>query len=200
LAVGLCIVPKCRDRVIRNDSPTGRKTGARISPRRYFCLNFQRLNKFLASLTGFEANPMVRAPSRSREGQFRANLRPKLGVVGVPAQDPETLRELGKRLDEVQTRQTQRDIRPPPTQLGIAFRFATELVAALLVGGGLGWGIDWAVARWSPFHTRPLFTVVFFILGAAAGIRGVMRAASEINAEISGHGPVASAKDDDEEN
>ena len=69
------------------------------------------------------------------------------------------------------------------TQLGIAGRFATELVAALVVGGGLGWGIDWLFGHFG-FHTRPVFLIVFFVLGAAAGIRNVMRAANEINAEI----------------
>jgi ATP synthase protein I len=118
----------------------------------------------------------------------------------MAAQGPENLRDLGKRLDEVQKRQAQRANRPPPTQMGIAFRFATELVAALLVGGGVGWGLDWAIGHWSSFHTRPLFTVLFFMLGAAAGIRNVMRAASQINAEIAGKGPVSSVPEDDEEN
>ena len=68
-------------------------------------------------------------------------------------------------------------------QSGIAVRFATELVAALVVGGGLGWGIDWLFGHFG-FHTRPVFLIVFFMLGAAAGIRNVMRAANEINAEI----------------
>jgi hypothetical protein len=38
------------------------------------------------------------------------------------------------------------------------------------------------------------------MLGAAAGIRNVMRAASEINAEIAGQPPAPTAQDDDEEN
>ena len=97
--------------------------------------------------------------------------------------DPDRLRDLGKRLDDLQTRRAQGARRPPPTQTGIAFRFATELVAALIVGGGLGWGIDWLIGRIG-FHTRPVFLIVFFVLGAAAGIRNVMQAAKEINAEI----------------
>ena len=60
---------------------------------------------------------------------------------------------------------------------------ATELVAALIVGVGLGWGIDWLFGHFG-FHTRPAFLILFFVLGAAAGIRNVMRAATEINAEI----------------
>jgi|SRR6185437_2265969 len=98
------------------------------------------------------------------------------------APDPDRLQELGHRLDQAQKRQDGRK-RPPPTQLGIAGRFATELVAALVVGGGLGWGIDWLAGRFG-FHTRPVFLILFFVLGAVAGIRGVMRAAHEINAEI----------------
>src|SRR5215469_16764445 len=98
------------------------------------------------------------------------------------APNPDDLQQLGKRLDETLKRQAA-DKRPPPSQAGIAGRFATELVAALVVGGGLGWGIDWLFGHFG-FHTRPVFLVIFFVLGAAAGIRNVMRAAAEINAEL----------------
>ena len=99
------------------------------------------------------------------------------------AQNPDELRKLGQRLDEAQKRRAVRPQGPPPSQLGIAGRFSTELVAALVVGGGLGWGIDWLFGHFG-YHTRPAFMIVFFVLGATAGIRGVMRAAKEINAEI----------------
>ena len=113
-------------------------------------------------------------------------------------QDPEGLRDLGKRLDDAQAKRAARYKRPPPTQLGIAFRFATELVAALLVGGALGWGLDWLFGYFG-IHTRPVFLIVLFVLGAVAGIRNVMRAASEINAEIAGSPPAPSVSDDDDE-
>jgi ATP synthase protein I len=112
--------------------------------------------------------------------------------------DPRNLRELGSRLDDAQRR-----IAPPassgapPTQMGNAIRFATELVAALLVGGAIGWGIDWLFGRFG-IHTRPVFLIVMVMLGAAAGIRGVMRAANEINAGMAGQGPVPPARDDKE--
>ena len=108
------------------------------------------------------------------------------------AQNPDELRRLGQRLDEAQQRHATGPKNPPPTQLGIAGRFSTELVAALVVGGGLGWGIDWLFGHFG-FHTRPAFLILFFVLGAAAGIRNVMRAAHEINAEIA-------AKRSDKEN
>ena len=93
----------------------------------------------------------------------------------MTSQDPDRIKDLGARLEEVQRRNAAQAKRPPPNQLGIAGRFATELVAALIVGGGLGWGIDWLCGRLG-FHTRPAFLIVFFVLGAAAGIRNVMRA------------------------
>ena len=110
--------------------------------------------------------------------------------------DPRNLRELGERLDEAQRKRQQRVTRPPPTQMGIAFRFATELVAALLVGGAIGWGADWLCGHFG-LHTKPVFLILFFVLGAAAGIRNVMRAAKDINAEIAAH-PAPSVKDDEE--
>jgi ATP synthase protein I len=111
--------------------------------------------------------------------------------------DPRNLRELGERLDEAQRRLAPRRKRAAPTQMGIAFRFATELVAALLVGGALGWGIDWLFGHFG-VHTKPVFLIVLFVLGAAAGIRNVMRAAGEINAEMAAKGPAPSVKDDEE--
>ena len=101
----------------------------------------------------------------------------------MTAPDPDRLTDLGKRLDEARQRQEAGSKRPPPSQAGIAGRFATELVAALVVGGGLGWGIDWLFGHFG-FHTKPVFLIVLFVLGAAAGIRNVTRAAVEINAEI----------------
>ena len=99
------------------------------------------------------------------------------------APNPDDLEKLGRRLDDAQQRHAVANSRPPPSQAGIAGRFATELVAALVVGGGLGWGIDWLFGRFG-YHTRPVFMVVFFVAGIVAGIRNVMSAAKEINAEI----------------
>jgi ATP synthase protein I len=92
--------------------------------------------------------------------------------------EPEELRKLGDRLDAVERRVTGRSKATPPTSLGIAFRFSTEMVAALIVGGGIGYGID----RFA--GTKPIFLIVFFVLGAAAGIRNVLHAAKELNAEM----------------
>jgi ATP synthase protein I len=110
----------------------------------------------------------------------------------MSAPEPEDLRELGRKLDEARGAEKRKERDGPPSAGGIAFRFATELGAALFVGAGLGWLLD----RW--LHTAPIFIVVMFILGAAAGIRNVMRAAAELNAEAAKH-PAPRVKDEDEE-
>ena len=53
--------------------------------------------------------------------------------------------------------------------LGVALRIGVELVAALIVGGGIGFLLD----RW--LGTAPWLLVVFFLLGAGAGIVNVYR-------------------------
>ncbi len=111
--------------------------------------------------------------------------------------DPDDLKRLGARLDDAQMRRGQRKSDPPPTQMGIAFRFSTELVAALVVGGAIGWGLDWLLGHFG-IHTKPWLLIVFVVLGAAAGIRNVTRAANEINAQVAASGPATAAKDDEE--
>ncbi len=57
---------------------------------------------------------------------------------------------------------------------GVAFRIGVELVAALVIGVGTGLLLD----RW--LGSTPWFLIVFFFLGAAAGVLNVYRAASGI--------------------
>ena len=57
----------------------------------------------------------------------------------------------------------------PRSGLSLALRIGVELVAALIVGAGIGLLLD----RW--LGTAPWLMVVFFILGSAAGILNVLR-------------------------
>ena len=57
---------------------------------------------------------------------------------------------------------------------GVAFRIGVEMVAALVVGVGFGLLLD----NW--LETAPLFLIVFFFLGAAAGGLNVYRAANRL--------------------
>jgi ATP synthase protein I len=108
----------------------------------------------------------------------------------MSAPEPEDLRALGRKIEEARREAP----RPPPGAGSIAFRFGTEFGVAVMFGAGLGWLLD----RW--LHTAPIFIVVMFLLGAAAGIRNVMQAAKELNAEAAKYPATAlTDKDEDEE-
>ena len=75
---------------------------------------------------------------------------------------------LGKRLDEVRARQVEPSVeesRARGSAMGQAFKIAVELVAGVVVGGGIGWYLD----AW--LGTKPWLFIVFLMLGFAAGMR-----------------------------
>ena len=83
---------------------------------------------------------------------------------------------------------------PPPISLAsYAFRLATELVAGVLVGGGVGWAID-RVA-----HTSPFGVIICLLLGFLGGMLNVMRAVKQMNAQLSANTPPAVADDEDDD-
>lgn len=63
---------------------------------------------------------------------------------------------------------------PDPLYVGLgqAVRVGTNLLAALIVGGGLGWSMDSYL-----FRTEPWCLVGGLILGLIAGIRNAYRSA-----------------------
>lgn len=63
------------------------------------------------------------------------------------------------------------------TAIGMAFRLSTELVAGLIAGGLVGWLLD----HW--LGTKPWLLLIFFFLGAAAGILNVFRTAQLMAAD-----------------
>ncbi len=86
--------------------------------------------------------------------------------------EEERLRRLGERLA------AHRRAQEPPgrmaeehTQAQFAWRMVTELVAGLLVGFGIGLGLD------ALFGTRPWLLVIFTLLGFAAGVQTMLRTA-----------------------
>ena len=84
----------------------------------------------------------------------------------------DALKRLEERLKKAQGPLKKR-AQPRPlggNAMGIAFRIASELVAALAVGVAIGWALD----KW--LDTRPLFLSVFFFLGTGAGVLNVYRA------------------------
>jgi ATP synthase protein I len=70
---------------------------------------------------------------------------------------------------------------PPPNGSGFArgFRLSSELVVGVLVGAGIGWTLDRVLG------ISPWGLIVFLLLGFAAGVANVVRAAG------GGRGPSA---------
>lgn len=90
---------------------------------------------------------------------------------------PDPREDLGERLRRFRS---ERDVatgrtEPPAsvhTGLGFAMRIGVELVAALIVGVGIGYMLD----RW--LNTLPLMALLGFFFGAAAGFMNVYRVAT----------------------
>ena len=61
--------------------------------------------------------------------------------------------------------------------MGSAFKLGTELVAAVAVGTIIGFILD------SWFDTKPWLIIIFFFLGAAAGMLNVVKAANRMQKE-----------------
>ena len=61
------------------------------------------------------------------------------------------------------------------------WRMVTELVSGLLIGVGLGYGLDVL------FGTLPIFLVVFTLLGFVAGVNVMIRTSKEIQTEAVAH-------------
>jgi ATP synthase protein I len=84
------------------------------------------------------------------------------------------LKHLGERLAQQGTSQpaeAEPGTRSDPSALARGFRLSTELVAGVLVGAFIGWALD----KW--LGISPWGMIVFLLLGFAAGVMNVMRAA-----------------------
>ena len=77
--------------------------------------------------------------------------------------------------------------------LSRGFRLASEFAAAIIVGAGLGYLIDMVLP------TRPWGMVVLLLLGFAAGVLNVVRAAKEMNAATAVPADTPALRDDDDE-
>ena len=95
--------------------------------------------------------------------------------------DRHSIDDLDARLKAAQDREAKPKSREPnatTTGLGLGMRIGVELVAGLGVGVAIGWGLD----RW--LGTKPWLMVVFFFLGAAAGILNAYRASQGIDDSV----------------
>ena len=62
----------------------------------------------------------------------------------------------------------------PSSNLGIAFKMSTEMVAAVVVGTIIGFILD----NW--FGTKPWLILIFFFVGVVTGILNVFRSAKNM--------------------
>ena len=74
-------------------------------------------------------------------------------------------------------KQVQNDNEKRVSFMGSAFKLGTELVASVAVGTIIGFILD------SWFDTKPWLIIIFFFLGAAAGMLNVVRAANRMQKE-----------------
>ena len=96
--------------------------------------------------------------------------------------DEKALADLDQRIQAA--RKSAKWIRPEPeteaaesrpSDMGVALRLSSEFVTGVLVGAGIGWGIDRLAG------TSPLCLVIFMGLGTAAGVRNMLRATRELD-------------------
>ncbi|WP_045835062.1 AtpZ/AtpI family protein [Hyphomicrobium sp. 99] len=129
--------------------------------------------------------------------------RPENGEISP--EDREAIRkrsaEIGQKLDALQSQKAERARAgrsatggSQQSAYGTAFKFAAELVVGVVVGGGLGWALD------RQFGTAPWLMILLVIMGFAAGLLNVVRAAQKAQAENEPLQRAApSVKDDDGE-
>ena len=111
---------------------------------------------------------------------------------------------LSKRLHDLSARITaESDEQAPPrapvagdqgSRYGMAFRLASEFVAAVLVGAGLGWLLD-RLAGTSPFGL-----IILLLLGFGAGILNMARASQRLaNSQAASPPPAGPPLDEDDD-
>jgi ATP synthase protein I len=103
-----------------------------------------------------------------------------------------------KRLEALEARLSQARARVEPdkphmeehySQAHLAWRMVIELVVGLGIGFGIGYGLD------SLLDTRPWLMVVFTLLGFVAGVKTMIRSATEVQRKT--EAAQAAANDDE---
>jgi ATP synthase protein I len=90
--------------------------------------------------------------------------------------DPARLKALEEKLQKVKGKE------PPPqtntvkgfSQGEVAWRMVIELVTGMLLGMGIGYGLDVL------FGTLPIFLIIFSLFGFAAGVKTMLGSAKQL--------------------
>ena len=98
--------------------------------------------------------------------------------------DPDEKQRMAQLEDKIASakavQRPQSQIEDHHSQAHAGWRMVTELVAGLLIGFCIGYGLD------SLFGTLPIFLVLFVLLGFAAGVKTMLRSAQDIQRAQSG--------------
>ena len=81
----------------------------------------------------------------------------------------EKLKKLKDRIENAQTSNTPLSSNKKESGAGFGFKISTEIIAALVVGVGIGLIVD------KYLGTKPFGLIIFFIFGALAGFLNVYR-------------------------
>ena len=79
------------------------------------------------------------------------------------------IEKLKNRIESIESKKKQKSYSKKQSGTGFAFKISTELVAALVVGVGIGILVD------NFLGTKPFGLIIFFILGAFAGFLNIYR-------------------------
>jgi ATP synthase protein I len=92
--------------------------------------------------------------------------------------DPERLKALEARIAKVKgvAPKAKTETGKAFSQGEMAWRMVIELVSGMLIGLSIGFGLDFV------FGTRPVFLVIFALLGFAAGVRTMLGTAQSMAA------------------
>ena len=110
----------------------------------------------------------------------------------MPEPDHRTsMKDLEARIAAARGTQAKQEERPHAQEhysaAQVGWRMVTELVAGMLLGFGIGYGLDWLTG------TAPLLMIIFTLLGFIAGVKTMMRSAKELQEQ-----PTGTAGDEDE--
>jgi len=83
--------------------------------------------------------------------------------------DEDKLKELKDRIETAKSSNTPNTKKNKESGAGFGFKISTEIIAALVVGVGIGLIVD------KYLETKPFGLIIFFIFGALAGFLNVYR-------------------------
>ena len=86
------------------------------------------------------------------------------------------LESLEKKIDKIKSSKKENSVQPFKVQ-NDGWRMVIELVVGLLIGFGIGLGLDIFL------NTKPLFLIIFTLLGFIAGVKTMLNTAKTMNQE-----------------